>query len=286
LFYDHINLNVATYSQLQQRLLSYAVDDGSIVATQRQRLVLQNGEYLTPRSVNWNIEFDREWLKNLFVRVGYDQRLATREYIVDPGGYSTGDGVLWLNNSGRSRYRQFEVTTRYTFRKHDQFNASYIHSRAIGDLNDFNSYFGNFQNPVIRRNERSLLPYDVPNRFVFWGDFAMKYGISIVPVLDLRNGFPLSNIDENRNFVGERNRAGRYPTFASLDMQVMKSISAPGRFKEKYRLQMGLKVFNVTNHFNPRDYQGNVDSDAFGGFYNAVGRKFGMKFMIEKKETR
>ena len=286
LFYDHINLNVATYSQLQQRLLSYAVEGGGIVATQRQRLVLQNGEYLTPRSVNWNIEFDREWLKNLFVRVGYDQRQATREYIVDPGGYSTGDGVLWLNNSGSSRYRQFEVTTRYTFRKHDQFNASYIHSKAIGDLNDFNSYFGNFQNPVIRANERSLLPYDVPNRFVFWGDFALKYGISVVPVLDLRNGFPLSNIDENRNFVGERNRAGRYPTFASLDMQVMKSISAPGRFKEKYRLQMGLKVFNVTNHFNPRDYQGNVDSDAFGGFYNAVGRKFGMKFMIEKKETR
>jgi hypothetical protein len=32
--------------------------------------VLQNGKYLTPRSENWNIELDREWLKNLFVRVG------------------------------------------------------------------------------------------------------------------------------------------------------------------------------------------------------------------------
>ena len=42
---------------------------------------------------------------------------------------------------------------------------------------------------------------------------AVKYGITVAPVLDIRNGFPLSNIDEDRNFVGERNRAGRYPTF-------------------------------------------------------------------------
>jgi hypothetical protein len=83
----------------------------------------------------------------------------------------------------------------------------------------------NFQNPIIRPNERSLLSYDAPKRFVFWGNFGVKYGITVTPVLDLRNGFPLSNIDEDRNFVGERNRAGRYPTFASLDMQVLKSLS-------------------------------------------------------------
>jgi hypothetical protein len=46
---------------------------------------------------------------------------------------------------------------------------------------------------------------------------------------------------------------------------------------------VGVKVFNLTNHFNPRDFQGNQASDAFGGFYNAVGRKYGMKFVIEKK---
>src|SRR5215471_599834 len=284
LFYDRINLNVATYTQLQERLItSYGADGTRVAGTQLQHLVLQDGEYLTPRSVNWNIEFDREWIKNLFVRVAYQQRQATREYIVDPSGPATASGVVWLTNSGQSRYRQFEVTTRYSFRKHDEFNASYIRSKAVGDLNDFNSYFGNFQNPVIRRNEHSLLPYDVPNRFVFWGNFDLKYRISIVPVLDIRNGFPYSNIDENRNFVGGRNMAGRYPTFASLDMQVLRSISAPGRYKEKYRFKIGLKVFNVTNHFNPRDYQGNVDSDGFGGFYNAVGRKYGMKFLIEKK---
>ena len=284
LFYDEINLNVATFPQLQERLITrYGADGRQVLSTQLQRLVLQNGEHLTPRSVNWNIEFDREWLKNLIVRVGYQQRQGTREYILDPIDSSSSGSSLLLSNGGKSRYREFEVTTRYTFGKQDELNASYVHSKAIGDLNDFNSSFSNVQNPIMRPNERSLLPYDAPNRFVFWGNVSVKYGITVAPVLEIRNGFPLSNIDEDRNFVGERNRAGRYPTFYSLDMQVLKSLSAPGRFKEKYRFKVGLKVFNVTNHFNPRDYQGNVASDDFGGFYNAVGRKYGMKFLIEKK---
>jgi hypothetical protein len=90
-------------------------------------------------------------------------------------------------------------------------------------------------------------------------------------------------MDEDRNFVGQRNRAGRFPDFVSLDLQVLKSVSAPGRFSEHYRFRVGVKVFNLTNHFNPRDFQGNLASDEFGGFYNGVGRKFGMKFVIEKK---
>jgi len=34
-----------------------------------------------------------------------------------------------------------------------------------------------------------------------------------------------------------------------------------------------MKVFDLTNHFNPRDFQNNIDSQAFGGFYSGVGRK-------------
>jgi hypothetical protein len=282
LFYDRINLNTATFSQLQDRINTSFGLDGQQVS-QRQHLVLADGRFLTPRSVNWNIEFDREWLKNLLVRVGFQQRHATREYVLDPIQSATLGDSLSLSNSGRSRYREFQVTTRYTFHGTDELNASYVRSRAIGDLNDFNSYYANFENPIIRRNEQSFLPYDAPNRFVFWGNFSVKYGITVAPVLDLRNGFPLSVIDEDRNFVGQRNRAGRFPNFASLDLQVLKRISAPGRFSENYRFRVGVKVFNLTNHFNPRDFQGNLASDEFGGFYNGVGRKFGMKFVIEKK---
>ena len=101
-------------------------------------------------------------------------------------------------------------------------------------------------------------------------------------MFDLRSGFPYSIIDQDRDFVGPRNRAGRYPTFVSLDLQVLKSVSLPGRW-EKYRVELGLKFFNLTNHFNPRDFQNNLASDGFGGFSNGVGRKFGTRITFIKK---
>ena len=283
LFYDKIDLNLATFLQLPERVLTRFGPDGQqlIGMAERQRLLLGSERLRTPRGVNWNVELDREWLKNFFVRLGYQQREGRREFILNPIDSQTLGSVLLLSNAGKSRYREFQVTTQYKFRERDEFVASYVHSSAYGDLNDFSSYFGNFENPIIRPNERSRLPWDAPNRFLFWGQFNAKHGISVAPILDIRNGFPLSIIDEDRNFVGARNRAGRFPTFASLDLQVMKSVSLPG--VKKYRAKLGLKFFNVTNHFNPRDFQNNVASANFDTFSNGVGRKFGMRIEFDRK---
>ena len=284
LFYDDIDLNVATFSQLQERVLTRFGPDGQdmIGQPQRQRLVVMDTKFRTPRSVNWNIELDREWFKNLFVRVGYQQRQGRREFVLNPVESVDQGSILGLDNSGSSRYREFQITTRYKFRERDEFIASYVRSSAQGDLNDFNSYFGNFENPIIRANERSRLNWDSPNRFLFRGEFHARYRITVAPVLDVRTGFPYSIIDEERNFVGPRNRVGRFPMFVSLDLQVLKTISLPGRWN-KYRAQLGLKVFNLTNHFNPRDFQNNLASDDFGGFSNSVGRKFGGRIVFTKK---
>jgi len=285
LFYDNIDLNVGTFTQLQDRVLSRFGPDGQemIGSPERQHLALLDSQLRTPRSVNWNIQFDREWLPNLLVRVGYQQRQGRREFVIDPIDDQNQESIIGLSNSGSSRYREFEVTTKYKFREHDEFVASYVRSSAMGDLNDFNSYFGNFQNPIIRANERSRLAFDAPNRFLFHGEFHTKYRITVAPVVDVRTGFPYSFIDEDRNFVGPRNQAGRFPTFLSIDMQILKTVSLPGPFK-KYRAHLGLKAFNLTNHFNPRDFQNNLASDSFGGFTNGVGVKFGTRISFSKKD--
>jgi hypothetical protein len=284
LFYDNVDLNVATSTQLQERVLSKFASDGTqVIGTpERQRFVLTDTRLRTPRSVNLNLELDREWFKNVFVRVGYQQRQARREFVLNPLESQSQGAILGLDNSGSSRYREFQVETRYKFREHDEFVASFVRSRAEGDLNDFNSYYSNFENPIIQANERSRLPWDAPNRFLFWGTFHAPRGITVAPVFDMRTGFPYSIIDENRNFVGPRNAAGRYPTFVSLDLQVSKKVSLPGRFN-KYRADLGVKFFNVTNHFNPRDFQNNLASDDFGGFSNGVGRKYGIRMTLVKK---
>jgi hypothetical protein len=283
-FYDDINLNVATFSQSQDRILTRFGPDGLLVigSPERQRFEFTGEKLRTPRSVNWNVEVDREWLENLFVRVGYEERQARREFILNPIESADKGVIIGLDNSGSSRYRELQVTARYKFRENDEFMASYVRSSSQGDLNDFNSYFSNFQNPIIQANERSRLPWDAPNRFLFRGEFHVWYQFTLMPVLEGRTGFPYSIIDEDRDFVGPRNRAGRFPNFASLDLQILRTVGLIGKYKN-YRVELGLKVFNLTNHFNPRDFQNNLASDGFGGFFNGVGRQFGTRITFVKK---
>ena len=272
IFYSPVPLNVATFDQLQERTVVHFLADGT--TPDGPASVLPNvfaSDLHTPRSLNWNVEMDREWIKNLFVRVGYQQRDTRNEPIVNA---STTE--LTLETDGRSHYREGQVTGRYQFHGTDQVVASYTRSSAVGDLNDFNSYFGNIQNPIIEPNQRGPLPWDAPNRWLFWSSVSLPKGFAIFPVLDVRTGFPLSIVDADRHFVGPRDQAGRYPTFVSLDTQVTK------RFRLfNHNATIGVKIFNITGHFNPRDYQGNLAAADFDHFYNSVGRTFRGKWIFE-----
>jgi hypothetical protein len=276
-FYDPIPLNVTSFGQMQERATTSFAADG--VTPVGPTVLMSNviGPALhTPRSVNWNIEVDREWLKNIFVRIGYQQRETDFEPVLNPITLASGDPVLLLATDGQSRYREGQITARYQFHGADQLVGSYTRSSAVGNLNDFNSYFGNIENPVIRPDARGPLPWDAPNRYLFWSNVSLPRGFTVFPVVDVRTGFPLSVVDENLNFVGARNEAGRFPTFVSLDLQISK------RFRLfRHNTTVGLKVFNITNHFNPRDYQGNLASADFGGFANSVGRTFRGKWVFE-----
>src|SRR5439155_4368591 len=170
-----------------------------------------------PRSATWNIAIDREWTKDLCVRVGYQQKENRFEPVVDEAA-----SEILLRSDGASRYREAQISGRYQFRGTDQIVASFTRSSAIGSLNDFNSFFGNLENPVIRPDERGPLSWDAPNRFLMWASITLPRGFAVFPVLDTRTGFPLSNVDADRNFVGPRNAAGRYPAFMSLDAQITK----------------------------------------------------------------
>jgi hypothetical protein len=271
LFYTPVPLNVASFDQQQERTTLHYLADGVTPATTISLTNRIASAVHTPRSVNANVEVDREIAKNLFVRVAYQERHTNFEPIVD-----TSPIALILETNGESRYREGQVTGRYQFHGQDQIVASYTRSSAVGDLNDYNAYFGNIQNPIVQANQRGPLPWDAPNRWLFWGSVSLPKGFGIFPVLDVRTGFPYSIVDEDRNFVGPRNQAGRYPTFVSLDMQVTK------RFRLlNHNATIGLKVFNITDHFNPRDFQGNLAASDFEHFYNSVSRTFRGKFIYE-----
>jgi hypothetical protein len=271
MFYNAVPLNVASFEQFQTRsVTSFAGDGITPVDVVRLPNVLAS-DLRAPRGVTWNVEVDRQWLEKLFVRVGYQERDNRDETVVDATA-----GSIVLRSDGRSRYREAQVTGRYTLHGDDRIVASYTRASAIGNLNDFNGFFGNVENPVIRPDERGPLPWDAPNRVLVWSSLTLPRGFAVFPVLDVRTGFPLSNVDADRNFVGPRNRVGRFPTFVSLDAQVTKKFRVIG-----HQATIGLKAFNITDHFNPRDYQGNLASANFGGFDNSVGRTFRGKWIFE-----
>ena len=98
----------------------------------------------------------------------------------------------------------------------------------------------------------------------------------MIPVLDLHTGFPYSIENQFREYVGPRN-VDRYPRFASLDLQVTKEIRIPRIGK---KAKVGFSVFNLLNHFDPRDVQNNLDSYRFGSLFNSVPRTFRGKFVL------
>jgi hypothetical protein len=184
--------------------------------------------------------------------------------------------VLALSDRGNDIYKEFQVTGRYRIHR-STLNASYVHSRAYGDLNDFNQFFGNDPVAVIQPNERGRLPFDAPNRFLAWAEIAAPWKLTVSPVVDVHTGFPYSTVNQYREFVGPRNEL-RFPRFVSTDLQVLREIRLP--IKEKHA-RVGFGVFNIFNRPNYRDVQNDLDSYRFGQFFNGVGRTFHGKFVLE-----
>jgi hypothetical protein len=276
LFYDRVPLNIASFPFLPDRTIVNFASTGETLNSVPYVNTITGG-LRNPRSVGWNVELDREITSALSVRAGFQQRNTSRDFVLTPET-AFDRGILSLSNGGGSFYREFQITGRYKIGR-DIFNASYVRSKAYGDLNDFNQFFGNHAVGVINPNARARLPFDAPNRVLFWGQFEAPFKLTVIPVLDVHTGFPYSMVDQSRAFVGPRNSI-RFPRFNSLDMQVTRPITLPIPKKE-LKARIGFGVFNLLNHFNPRDVQNDIDSDRFSALFNGVGRTFRGKFVLE-----
>ena len=273
LFYDRVPLMVPVFPDLPDRTVTVL---GQVDSSVFYRNTI-NGDLENPHSTSWNLELDRQLLSGLSLRFAYEQRNTTRDFIVSPGSSGT-TGALDLSNTGSDSYREFQVAARYQIARH-VLNASYVRSRAFGDLNDFNQFFGNLAQPVIQPNTRGRLSFDAPNRFLFWSTLAAPWKLTLVPVYEIHTGFPYSVENEFREYVGPRNVA-RFPRFSSFDFQLTRPLTLP--LGEKHlHARVGMGVFNLFNHFDPRDVQNNLASARFGQFFNTTWREYRGKFVME-----
>jgi hypothetical protein len=266
-FAERTPLNVGAFTQYEAQTISRFAADGRPLGVPVTFAHVVDGLLKTPESSVQTVAWDQRFGRRFFFKAAYLHREGSHGYIVDPNASL---GLLTLSSTGESKYWEFETTGRYLASEHRDLTVSYVRSHSTRDLNDYDQFFGNFRNPIIRPNESSLSPTDVPNRMIVRGTIGLPGKWVFAPVYEWRTGFPWSAVDEFQDFVGERNRSGRLPSVSSLDF----TLARPLRFK-KYRFTGGIKIYNAFNSGNERDVQANITSPDYGKFYNPIERSIG-----------
>jgi hypothetical protein len=266
-FRQRTPLNVGAFEQFESRIVTRFGPDGAILDAPVTLVNAPARELRTPEAVAGNIEWNQRLGRRVLLKANYLKRSGSHEYILEPDRER---GEVRLMSTGRSRYWEFELTGRYLGSERRDLTVSYVRSRGIADLNNYDQFYGNFRNPIIRANERGLIPTDVPHRLLVRGTIGLPGQWDIAPVIEIRSGFPWSAVDEFQDFVGERNRTGRLPRVNTFDF----SLSRPWHVW-KYRFRGGIKVYNLLGASAERDVQSNVAAPNFGRFYNPIERSIG-----------
>jgi hypothetical protein len=221
----------------------------------------------TPESVVQTVAWDQRFGRRFFFKAAYLHRKGSHAYILDPNASA---GLLTLLSAGKSKYWEFETTGRFLANERRDVTVSYVRSHSTRDLNDYDQFYGNFRNPIIRPNEYGLSPTDVPNRLIVRGTLGIFGKWVLSPIYEWRTGFPWSAVNEFQDFVGPRNDSGRLPSVSTLDF----TLARPWRFR-KYQFTAGIKVYNAFDTGDERDVQNNVASPDYGRFYNPIQRSIG-----------
>jgi len=228
----------------------------------------------TPYDLTYSLEVDRELLPNLTLRLSGLSSRSQHEFVVDPLTGLPSGAALVASPTGTTSYREFQTTLHLRINSNSEWSLAYVNSRARGDLNTLVQLYVPFEAPVIRPDAYANLPSDIPNRLIAWGRVPTHvWGIEASPVIDWHSGFPYSFLDEHQNYVGAPNGA-RFPNFFSLDLKLGKEFRLPLPWVKNHRLRGALTVFNLTDHFNPRDVYNNIASPYFEHFVGLQHRFF------------
>ena len=288
IFYDRVPLNVFSFYRYPEQIITTYGANGQILDVHHYTNITDRAEgrkfpfirsrdnigNFAPYSATWNVEVEHPISRLLRIRANY---LLSNSYglvIVTPKVVQGRDAFV-EGSGGKARYRQLELTARFAWKDEKEILFSYVRSRAQGDLNEFNNYLGNFPSPILRPNQYSNLPGDLPNRFLAWGLVKLPLKLRISPMVEYRNGFPYATIDAARNYVGTPNKV-RFPNFFSLDMRVSKDFQV----NPKYTLRFAVSGFNLTNHFNALSVHANTADPQFGAFFGNYKRRFRVDFDV------
>lgn len=175
------------------------------------------------------------------------------------------NGPLIVESDGLRTYRELQISGRQGFANHQELFVSYVLSTSRGELNDFASLFQGLAAPLLQPGGITRQSDDARHRLIAWGSVNLPASIVVSPVVEWRSGFRYSVLDEQGLYVGTPNGSA-FPTFFALDTVVYKTVTYKNRAAD-----LGVQIFNLTNHKNPRDVYSIMGEPRFGTFTNSVG---------------
>jgi hypothetical protein len=265
-FVQRTPFNVEAFPSFERRTISRYAADGSPLGPPNTLVNINDANLQTPEAVVGNVEWNQRFGRRLLTKLEFLARRGSHEYILTPDAAA---GQIRLSSTGASTYRELEATVRYLGGRRD-LTVSYVLAHGTADLNNYDQFYGNLRNPILRANENNLSPTDVPHRLIVHGTVGLPGKWDFAPMLELRSGFPWSAVNEFQDFVGPRNRSGRLPAVHTLDF----TLARPWQFRT-YRFRAGVKLYNVFGASAQRDVQNNVTSPGYGTFYNPIERSIG-----------
>jgi outer membrane receptor protein involved in Fe transport len=267
-FVQRTPLNVGAFPSFEPRTVSRFAANGLPLGSPVTLTNRIDGQLRTPEAHVGNIEWDQRFGRRVLFKLAFLGRKGAHEYILLPVPAA---GALHLSSAGTSRYKEIEATARYLGGARRDLTLSYVWAKGTADLNNYDQFYGNLRNPVVRANEHNLTPTDVRHRILLRGIVGLRGGWDFAPVVELRSGFPWSAVNEYLDFVGPRSRAGRLPAVRTFDF----SIARPWTFRKR-RFRAGIRVYNIFGAAAERDIQTNITSPVYGSAFNPIERSIGI----------
>ncbi|MBO0860446.1 MAG: TonB-dependent receptor [Chloracidobacterium sp.] len=301
LFYDRVPLNIYAFERIPEQLVTTYGPGGVIIDGPRKfanvidRVPPNDTPFVVrgdvkgnfaPYSGTWTVEVEHPVSKNLMVRANYQASGSYGLMTVTPTTFEGRDS-LTLGGGGQSRYRQFEVMSKLSWRENQYLVFSYVRSRIRGNLNELNNYLGNFPFPLVRPDQYVNMLADLPHRFLAWGMIKLPWKARVSPLVEWRSGLPYAVLDAGQNYVGQPySDKTRFPKFFSLDARFIREFKinnvAQRMFKRKLKdptsVRVSVSVYDLTNHFNPTSIHANAVDPQFGLFFGQNKRRFLVDF--------
>ena len=215
-----------------------------------------------PRARAVTLQIERQLRPGFDGQIGFTDRRSTQLATLYVPATS---GPAAVRSTGTGSYRELQVSVRKTWPHDQQLFVSYVRSSARGELNDFAALFQSLDSPLLQPGGTSRLPADARHRWLAWGTFNLPRRVVVSPVVEWHSGFPYSVVDERYRYVGAPN-SGTFPAFLAADFVVFKTFTVRRRSAD-----LGIQLFNSTNHFNPRHVYPVAGAPRFGAFTNSVG---------------